>query len=421
MKKNLYSYYRPTKEEFDSIWENCLIIPDTNILLNLYRYSKETSEDFLNIFHLLSDHIWIPHQIALEYQKNRLNVIYTQYKIYSNLAEVFKKQENLINSELRQVGKHPYIDLPKYQEQISKFFSDIVQQLETGKSNHPDLLENDHIRDAITSLFEGKVGSKYNSEEMSSIIKDAKKRFENHIPPGFEDIKTKEGINVYGDLVIWYQIIEKAKNDKRSVIFVTDELKKDWWWKFNDKIIGPRPELIEEMVTQANVWFYMYRPDQFLTYSKKYLNQQINQRTIQEIRDIQKQDKENSQYIQDLLIKIKLTEQKIKAIKLSEDSAIEDLDIMKQNLIEAESVATQYQILDNDEGYQMTMLEVDDYQDQCYELENHLNQLNDEKDVLESELSYQKDLLNKIKSKDPRSNYRTKMSSSRKPNKSQDT
>jgi hypothetical protein len=421
MKKNLYSYYRPTKEEFDTIWDNCLIIPDTNILLNLYRYSKETSDDFLNIFQILSERIWIPHQIALEYQKNRLNVIYTQYKIYSNLAEIFKKQENLINSELRQIGKHPYIDLTNYQEQISTFFSEIIQKLETGKSNHPDLLENDHIREVLTTLFDGKVGSEFPLDEMNTIIKDAKKRFENHIPPGFEDIKTKDGLNAYSDLIIWYQIIEKAKNDKRSIIFVTDELKNDWWWKFNGKIIGPRPELIEEIVSKANVWFYLYRPDQFLTYSKNYLNQQINQKSLQEIRDIQKQDKENSQYLHDLLSKIKQIEIKINDLKISEDSINEDLDIMNQNRIESETTAEQYQILDLDEGYQMTMLEVDEYQDRCYELENHINQINEERDALESELSYQKELLNKIKLKDSRVTHRTKMSSSRKPNKSLDT
>lgn len=408
MKKNLYSYYRPTDEEFDTIWENCLIIPDTNVLLNLYRYSKETSDDLLNIFHLLSDRMWIPHQIALEYQKNRLNVIYTQYKIYSNLADVFKKQENLINAELRQVGKHPYIDLTKYQEQISTLFSEIVQQLETGKSNHPDLLENDHIRDTITALFEGKVGIQYPSDELSTIIKDAKRRFENHIPPGYEDLKTKDGSNAYSDLIIWYQIIEKAKKEKKPIFFVTDELKNDWWWKFNGKIIGPRPELIEEIVTNANVWFHMYRPDQFLTYSKNYLNQQINQKSIQEIRDVQKQDTENSQFIHDLIIKIKQTELKIKDIDLSEDSIIEDLENAKRNLIESESIAEHYQILDNDEGYQMTMLEVDEYQDQCYELENRLNQFDNEKNSLESELLYQKDLLNKLKISDSRRNFRTK-------------
>jgi len=397
MKKTLYAYYRPTNEEFDTLWENCIVVPDTNILLNLYRYSKETSDDFLNLFNFLSDHIWIPHQIALEYQKNRLNVIYAQYKVYSNLADVLKKQENVITSELRQVGKHPYIDLAMYQEQISTFFSGIVQQMEIGKENHPDLLKNDPIRDSITSLFAGKVGLPYPPDKLISIIKEAKPRFENQIPPGYEDLKTKDGPNAYSDLVIWYQIIDKAKQDNRPIIFITDELKKDWWSKFNGKIIGPRPELVEEIVTKANVWFYMYRPDQFLTYSKNFLNQQINQKSLQEIRDIQKQDKENSQYSHIIRNKINETEIKIKEIKNSENSIIEDLEFMKQSLIESESAAQTYQVLNNDEGYEITMLDIDEFQNQCYELENRLSSLNNKKDLLESELSYQKKLLNTIR------------------------
>nr|WP_320160401.1 PIN domain-containing protein [uncultured Methanoregula sp.] len=417
MKKTLYAYYRPTNEEFDNLWENCIVVPDTNVLLNLYRYSKETSDDFLNIFNLLSEQLWIPHQIALEYQKNRLNVIYTQYKVYSNLAEILKKQENLIISELRQVGKHPYIDLTMYQEQITTFFSELEQQMEIGKENHPNLLENDPIRDSLTSLFDGKVGSPYSSDELSAIIKEAKRRFESQIPPGYEDLKTKDGTNAYSDLIIWYQIIEKAKNDNQSIIFVTDEMKKDWWSKFNGKIVGPRPELVEEIVTKANVWFYMYRPDQFLTYSKIYLNQQVNQKSLQEIRDIQKQDNENSQYSHILLKKIKETELRIKEIKKSESSIIEDLEFMKQNLIESESTAETYQILNNDDAYEMTMLDIDEFQNQCYELENTLSSLNNQKDLLESELSYQKKLLNTLENDETRIKYRSIVSSSLSKNK----
>jgi hypothetical protein len=412
MRNTLYGYYRPTKREFDKIWKNCLIIPDTNVLLNLYRYSKETSDDFLNIFNSFSDRMWLPYQVALEYQKNRLNVITTQQKVYSNLVEVIKKQENLINSELHQIGKHPVIDFLKYEGQISSFFSDIIKQIEFDKMNHPDLLENDYIRDSITSLFDGKVGLPYSPDELSVIIKEAKLRFDNHIPPGYEDLKTKDETNAYSDLIIWYQIIDRAKKENRPIIFITDELKNDWWWKFNGKIIGPRPELVEEIVKKANVWFYLYRPDQFLTYSKSYLKQQINQKSIKEIRDIQKQDNEKSKYSSFLQNKINEFNYQINDIEKTENSILYKLNLLKENLIEAKLAADHYQRVDIEPGYQMKMLEVDEYQNQCYELEKRLAELNIQKNVMKNELLSQINSLSKLKNEDSRIDYQPKQSSS---------
>jgi len=35
--------------------------------------------------------------------------------------------------------------------------------------------------------------------------------------------------NKFGDLIIWKEMIEKAKAEKRPIIFVTDDGKSDWW------------------------------------------------------------------------------------------------------------------------------------------------------------------------------------------------
>jgi hypothetical protein len=69
------------------------------------------------------------------------------------------------------------------------------------------LIANDELRDKITELFNGKVGSSCSPENLEKIYKKGKKRYELKIPPGFED-KGKDGVREYGDLVLWFQIIE---------------------------------------------------------------------------------------------------------------------------------------------------------------------------------------------------------------------
>lgn len=77
MNKNFKAYTPITERQIDAVWRNSatLFILDTNILLNLYSYRKNTQEDFFRILEKLKDRIWIPYHVMLEYHRNRLKVI----------------------------------------------------------------------------------------------------------------------------------------------------------------------------------------------------------------------------------------------------------------------------------------------------------------------------------------------------------
>src|SRR2546428_230868 len=79
--------YAPTPEEFQKLWRDGLIVLDANILLNVYRYSPTTREDFLRLLGSLKDRIWVPHQAAAEYQRNRLDEILAQERVYRDLVK----------------------------------------------------------------------------------------------------------------------------------------------------------------------------------------------------------------------------------------------------------------------------------------------------------------------------------------------
>lgn len=77
MNEHFKAYIPITKEEIDALWQGktTLFILDTNILLNLYGYRKNTQDDFFKILKKLKDKIWIPYHVMLEYHRNRLKVI----------------------------------------------------------------------------------------------------------------------------------------------------------------------------------------------------------------------------------------------------------------------------------------------------------------------------------------------------------
>ena len=77
VKSTFSGFYSTSNDTLQDIWNSgaTLFVFDTNCLLNLYRCEDHTREDILNVMNELSDRIWIPFQVGLEYQRNRRTVI----------------------------------------------------------------------------------------------------------------------------------------------------------------------------------------------------------------------------------------------------------------------------------------------------------------------------------------------------------
>ena len=106
MKNILFEFYRPTEDEFRELWNKCYFITDANVLLNLYRYSKETSESLIDILNQISQRLWIPHQVALEFHNNRLTVISDQKKAYENILEQLSSYQKKIDNDVNNFKNH---------------------------------------------------------------------------------------------------------------------------------------------------------------------------------------------------------------------------------------------------------------------------------------------------------------------------
>jgi hypothetical protein len=99
--RNLFrGYYRPSPEDFTKLWNEAIFVFDTNVLLNIYRYSSVAQSDFFNILEKLQGRIWIPHQVALEYFENRENVIDQQHSIHKEIECSLNKTLTLCASGL---------------------------------------------------------------------------------------------------------------------------------------------------------------------------------------------------------------------------------------------------------------------------------------------------------------------------------
>lgn len=246
--------------------------------------------------------MWIPHQVAKEYHTRRLEVILEQEKKYDLIIDILNNNFKNIENELKPLSRHPFIKTNLIIDKIEKYINKLKKDLAEKKvKEFPNWFNEDEIRDKITELFDSRVGEKFPIEEIKDIIEKGKLRFKNKIPPGYKDLK-KSNIesnkeedqivcdedNAFGDLIIWFEIIKKAKEVKKPIIFVSDDRKDDWWWRINGRTIGARYELIREMKDDAGTIFYMYDTDRFIKYAQEYLISKIDNKVSKELKDFKK-------------------------------------------------------------------------------------------------------------------------------------
>jgi hypothetical protein len=309
MKDLFKMYYVPDQKEFEQLWSECIFIFDANVLLNLYRYSNKTTEIFQDIIKKLSKRIWIPHQVALEYQANRVSVIYEQQEAYNRVRQgITKASSDLfvrLEDELKSYKRsHPVIDVSTITSRIDSFIKTIHDELEKQEKNHPNYIQDDSIRQLLEEEFLGKIGTTYNQQQLTIINEEGEKRYKRKQPPGFKDAADKKDKrryhgdliieDQYGDLIVWKQIIDKALAEQMPVIFVTDDAKEDWWQKEHGKTVGPRVELLNEFTHKTEQKFYMYESYRFIEYAQNFLQQQIDTTAIQEVQDL-KESKEREE------------------------------------------------------------------------------------------------------------------------------
>lgn len=274
MKDLFPEYYRPSDEEFRKLWNECIFVLDANILLNIYGYSETTREQLLALLERLASRIRMPHQFALEYQRNRAKAIMEQVKNYAN-AE--KALTDLYNEEFIPKHKHPFLS-----DEMLTAFKKIQEDLATSRKKHESFFMNDPYYDRVTVIIK-KVSSK--PDDIGKLYENAKRRYNAKIPPGYADLKEKGEPDGYGDYIGWVQIIEISKNEKKPVILLTDDAKEDWWQIQGDRTIGPRPELIAEFVEECQQHFYMYSSDRFMKFAAAYLSEKVEPEAIEEVKE----------------------------------------------------------------------------------------------------------------------------------------
>lgn len=279
MRHKFLGHYKPTEDELSNIWNNALFVLDTNVLLDFFRLSEKSSQQLFEVIEKIQDKLWLPYQVAKEYHKNLNKVISDQVAKYKESIGTLEKFNKLI-SEKR---NHPFLDEDINSEIIS-FCEKIEGKLKEKEDSVKNLVINNPTKEKLCKIFTGKIGEPFSEERIQNIYKEGEERYKQSIPPGYKD-NVKGTPERYGDLIIWNQIIEISKEKEKPIILITSDIKEDWFLRVLGMTVGPRPELIEEFTNKTKHEFYLYTLEQFLSVSKTKGIIDIEQATIEEVKD----------------------------------------------------------------------------------------------------------------------------------------
>ena len=233
--------------------KNPIIIFDTNIWLDIYRNLPETIISHVNVLEekFFKDRLFIPYYVNIEFEKNYRELIGEHKKfvkrINDNIYNISKEYKRKIFNSIDNAKKRYRIN---NNEEIESEIGDLLNELCTKtkefillNNTQKDLVDSDAynvIKKCFDNYYNQNKIDIITKEEFINIILEGENRYTEKIPPGYEDFsKGYSGRFIYGDLIIWKEMIKYAKLNARNILFVTNDVKRDWFTndEFNESLV----------------------------------------------------------------------------------------------------------------------------------------------------------------------------------------
>ncbi len=311
MNPNVNNLYQFDETREKKMWNDCIFVFDSSALLDFYSVPKVARDTiYSNILSPHNKRFWIPSHVEFEFLKNREKVIVKPVKeLYEPLrennlkkiGEGIKQIESQIidlQNKIKDQNTHPHFDgtdvelfrlkVTEFKGTIEDMTKAVNTKIDVAIKEIRELPTDDDVLAAFQKWLD--VGRNYSFAEIYKITEEGRHRFQFKIPPGYKDLEDTEkiGTQIFGDLIIWKQLIEYSKQIEKPIIFICDDLKEDWCYLEKrsggeKRIAMPREELIKEMFDTTGFPFWMYNFPQFLHLANKYWGTAINELDIKNV------------------------------------------------------------------------------------------------------------------------------------------
>ena len=250
-------YLIPDDETKRKWWKEALFVLDTNILLNAYRYPPEAAGELLGALESIQDRLWIPHRVALEFHRHRLDVSRSRGAAMETLSAKLAESVRSLVKNARDKGLRRGATSTD-SDDLADELVDAVKNVLDGRVTSAATSDDD-VDERVHRLLRGRTGPPAAAKVHAKREAEAIERLAAKVPPGFLDFAgtSNSGSDGFvhrglryrsdlGDAMWWLEVLEHVANGpKRPLIVVTDDQKEDWWWRVGGHTLGPRPELRE--------------------------------------------------------------------------------------------------------------------------------------------------------------------------------
>ncbi|MFD8508955.1 PIN-like domain-containing protein [Streptomyces sp. NPDC059687] len=288
------AFRTPTTDDFTSVLTHGLVAPDANVLLNLYRYTEQARGDLLRALGAVEDRLWVPHQVLVEFWRNRESTLSDARSSGAQAAEDMAGHAAQAERTLRTWANRvalPEEETDRLRSQLNKVFDDVQETIvKVGEGEWQNITHDTSTDPVIAELepaLDSRVGAPLSPLDHDKAIAEGMRRVEKRLPPGYMD-KTKEGVGAAADYLVWEQVLREAGRRQCDVLFVTADVKEDWWRKEQGFNRGPRPELTEELRTRGGGRLFMLTPKRFLEVAAPILEFGLREGSVEDIERVER-------------------------------------------------------------------------------------------------------------------------------------
>lgn len=251
-----------------------VIALDTNVLLNIYRYSPEFSEFALNCIRAVKDYVVLPATVRLEYGKHcRSEFAKMQNRVQKAGDETTKQIERSkikVLATCDKLERLQFPDVADLRNSLSEKLDEVQTVLENFFADRGSLdfvahswNNTDYVQALVSDWDQANsIMQSPTQEDIYAWCEEGETRYKKDVPPGFKDAKNKDGVRKYSDLILWKELLRFAAKEKKHIIFVTDDVKADWWEQnggkrqFHQKLIDEFAKTGQQIVPFVSHEFY---------------------------------------------------------------------------------------------------------------------------------------------------------------------
>lgn len=213
--------------------KDCQLFIDTNVLGLLFRIYKSARNDFFEwVFPMIQNKrfnipLWVVNEYTNRFIRNQIDDYFSPLKKIKSVKQDFTEIGNFLRMNIDSAS----LNGTRY-ESVEGFIDDLKDIEEKFKkisvvAKAKDELYKIDIHNEIQRIFEETIIDSDIISILAKVREQGQIRYDNRMPPGFGDDKKEQ--NSFGDLIIWFEILElcKLKNIKK-VLLITNDNKKDW-------------------------------------------------------------------------------------------------------------------------------------------------------------------------------------------------